>query len=74
MKELRHAVHRTAFDRVPRTAVRIAFGEMSAIVMASQRGLPHIAGRSGHAFKHTELTGALAAVMTTPCRRQGDPA
>ena len=41
----------------------MAFGEMSEILMASQRALPRVAARTGYEFKHTELAGALAAVM-----------
>jgi uncharacterized protein (TIGR01777 family) len=62
-RALGHAVHRPAFLSVPRTALRIAFGEMSEIMMASQRALPRVAERTGYAFKHTQLDGALAAVM-----------
>ena len=62
-RALGHAVHRPAFLTVPKTALRIAFGEMSEILMASQRVLPRVAERAGYAFKHNELDGALAAVM-----------
>ncbi len=67
-RALAHAVHRPAFLPVPKTALRIAFGEMSEILMASQRVLPRVAERTGYAFKHTELVGALAAVMAAPHR------
>jgi len=67
-RALGHAVHRPAFLPVPKTALRIAFGEMSEILMASQRVLPRVAERTGYAFKHPELEGALAAVMAAPHR------
>ena len=67
-RALGHAVHRPAFLPVPKTALRIAFGEMSEILMASQRVLPRVAERTGYPFKHTELDGALAAVMAAPHR------
>ena len=67
-RALGHAVHRPAFLPVPKTALRIAFGEMSEILMDSQRVLPHVAERTGYAFKHTELEGALAAVVAAPHR------
>ncbi len=67
-RALAHALHRPAFLQVPKTVLRIAFGEMSEILMASQRVLPHVAGRTGYAFKHTELEGALAAVMAASQR------
>ena len=53
---------------VPKAALRIAFGEMSEVLRASQRALPRVAERTGYAFKHTELEGALAAVMAAPQR------
>ena len=67
-KALGHAVHRPAFLPVPSTALRIAFGEMSEVLMASERVLPRVAERTGYAFKHPELAGALAAVMAAPQR------
>ena len=67
-RALGHAVHRPAVLPVPKTALRIAFGEMSEILMASQRVLPRVAERTGYAFKHTELDGALAAVLAAPQR------
>jgi len=67
-KALGHAVHRPAFLPVPKTALRIAFGEMSGILTASQRVLPRVAERTGYAFQHAELDGALAAVMAAPQR------
>ncbi len=65
---LGHAVHRPAFLTVPKTALRLAFGEMSEILLASQRVLPRAAERTGYAFKHPALDGALAAVMAAPQR------
>ncbi len=67
-RALGHAVHRPAFLPVPKAALRIAFGEMSEILMASQRALPRVAERTGYAFQHSELAGALAAVMAAPRR------
>ncbi len=67
-RALGHAVHRPAFLPVPKTALRIAFGEMSEILMASQRVLPRVAERTGYAFEHTGLDRALAAVMAGPHR------
>jgi uncharacterized protein (TIGR01777 family) len=67
-RALGHAVHRPALLAVPQTALRVAFGEMSDILMASQRVLPRVAERSGYAFRHPELQHALAAVMAAPQR------
>jgi hypothetical protein len=67
-RALGHAVHRPAFLPVPKTALRIAFGEMSEVLMASQRVLPRVAEGTGYKFKHTELDGALVAAMADPVR------
>ena len=63
-RALAHAMHRPAFLAVPKTALRLAFGEMSEIMTASQRVLPTEAERTGYTFKHPELAGALAAALT----------
>jgi len=68
-RALGHAVHRPAFIPVPKAALRVAFGEMSEILMASQRALPRAAERSGYAFQHPDLAGALAAVMAASNRK-----
>jgi uncharacterized protein len=66
---LGRALHRPAFLPVPRAALRIAFGEMSEIMMASQRVLPRVAARSGYTFRHPELDSALAAVVAASHRK-----
>jgi uncharacterized protein (TIGR01777 family) len=65
---LGHALHRPALLPIPRVALRIAFGEMSQIMMASQRVVPRTAVRTGYAFKYPRLDGALAAVLAAPHR------
>ena len=67
-RALGHAVHRPAFLPVPRAALRLAFGEMSEIFIASRRVLPRVAERTGYSFKHDTLEGALAAVLAAPRR------
>jgi uncharacterized protein (TIGR01777 family) len=69
-RALGHAMHRPAFLAVPKTALRLAFGEMSQILTASQRVLPKEAERTGYAFEHADLAGALAAVLTASPRRE----
>jgi uncharacterized protein len=63
-RTLGQALHRPAFFSVPRTALRLAFGEMSGILTASQRVLPRVALRTGYAFQHADLGGALEAILT----------
>jgi uncharacterized protein (TIGR01777 family) len=56
-------LQRPAVVPVPSTALRLAFGEMSEVLTASQRVLPKVAQRTGYTFKHPELRGALGAVL-----------
>jgi uncharacterized protein (TIGR01777 family) len=67
-RELGHAVHRPALLPVPKTALRIAFGELGETLVASQRVLPRAAERTGYAFKYADLDSALAAVVAAPRR------
>lgn len=66
---LGRVLHRPAFLRVPRAALRLAFGAKSEIVMASQRVLPRVAQRSGYSFRHAELDGALRAALAPSVRQ-----
>jgi uncharacterized protein (TIGR01777 family) len=65
---LGRALHRPAILPIPKTALRIAFGEMSEVLTASQRVLPRSAARTGYPFKHAGLEGALAAALASPHR------
>ncbi len=67
-RALGRAVHRPALLPVPRIALRVAFGEMSEVLVASQRVVPRVAERTGYRFEHAVLDGALAAVMAAPQR------
>jgi uncharacterized protein (TIGR01777 family) len=67
-RQLGHAVHRPALLPVPKTALRIAFGELGETLVASQRVLPRVAERTGYAFKYANLDSALAAVVAAPRR------
>ena len=60
---LGRALHRPALLPVPEFALRVAFGEMSGMLMASQRALPKRALESGYAFAHSGLDGALRALL-----------
>lgn len=60
VRALGEAVHRPALLPVPQLALRVAMGEMSEIVLASQRVRPGIAEASGYRFKFPNLEGALA--------------
>jgi uncharacterized protein (TIGR01777 family) len=67
-RALGHALHRPALLPVPRTGLRMAFGEMSEILTASQRVLPKVAMRTGYAFRFSELDQALNAALAKSAR------
>ncbi|HUO49426.1 MAG TPA: TIGR01777 family oxidoreductase [Acidimicrobiales bacterium] len=65
---LARLLHRPAFTRVPRAALRLALGGDMAdeVVLASQRVVPARLLAAGFTFAHPELGGALAAAMGRP--------
>lgn len=65
-RALAHAVHRPAFLPVPKFALRAAFGEMSDILVASQRVLPKLTENSGYLFHFSQLAQALDAIVAKP--------
>lgn len=58
-KALAQAVHRPAFIPVPAFAIKALYGEMSEIVLASQRAIPDAAIRQGFTFDYNDIYGAL---------------
>lgn len=62
-RELGSALHRPAVFPVPSLALKLLFGEMSEVLVASQRVLPVAALRWGYSFRFPELAGALQAVL-----------
>jgi uncharacterized protein len=62
------ALHRPAAVPVPIAALRLALGEMSEVLIASQRVLPKVAERTGYSFKHSEIGGALMEVLSSTAR------
>jgi uncharacterized protein (TIGR01777 family) len=57
-------LHRPAILPVPVFALKLAFGEMSDMVMASQRVLPTVAKSAGFRFQYPDLHAALANLLT----------
>jgi uncharacterized protein (TIGR01777 family) len=53
------ALHRPGFFVVPAFALRLALGEMSEMVLASQRVLPTVAKSGGFRFQYPDLRAAL---------------
>jgi uncharacterized protein (TIGR01777 family) len=62
-KALAAAVHRPAIFPVPAFALRLLFGEMSEVLLASQRVLPKAAEDAGYRFQFPQLPAALADLL-----------
>ncbi len=62
-KALAAAVHRPAIFPVPGFALSLLFGEMSGILLGSQRVAPKAAESAGFKFRFPELADALADVL-----------
>jgi len=62
-RALARALGRPALLPVPATALRVALGGMSSVVLASQRVLPRVAEREQYAFEFPELEGAFGALL-----------
>ncbi len=62
-KALAAAVHRPAFLPTPYFALRMALGEFSKILFASQRVVPRKALATGFQFRYPEIGPAIAAIV-----------
>jgi NAD dependent epimerase/dehydratase family enzyme len=62
-RALAAALHRPALFPVPEFALRLMFGEMSEVLLASQRVLPKAAEAAGYRFQYPELGAALADLL-----------
>jgi len=58
------ALHRPAIFPVPAFALRLALGEMSEMLLASQRVLPTVAKSAGFRFQYPELQPALGNLLS----------
>jgi uncharacterized protein (TIGR01777 family) len=63
-RALGHVLGRPAVLPVPGVAVKLLYGEMAEIVTSGQRALPARLGELGYRFRHTEVQGALADVLS----------
>jgi NAD dependent epimerase/dehydratase family enzyme len=54
---------RPAIVPVPALALKLAFGDMSEVLLASQRVAPKVAEASGYRFQFTDVGAALADVL-----------
>lgn len=62
-RELARVLRRPAVFNVPARALRLLYGEMAEIVLASQRVLPKAALDAGFEFKYPNLRGALQNLL-----------
>jgi uncharacterized protein (TIGR01777 family) len=65
-RELANALHRPAIFPVPAFALKLLFGEMSDILLASQRVIPAAAVGLAFQFRFPDLPGALADLLRAP--------
>jgi len=62
-RELGSALHRPALFPVPKFALKMIFGEMAEVIIASQRVLPAAALEASFRFQFTELKPALTQIL-----------
>ena len=60
---LAEVVHRPAIVPVPEFALRVLYGDMAGILIASQRVVPERALGAGYTFQYREIAPALAAAV-----------
>ncbi|CAG9296394.1 TIGR01777 family oxidoreductase [Celerinatantimonas diazotrophica] len=56
-------LHRPAFCKVPEVVIKLALGELSEMVLASQRVLPQRLQQAGFTFMFKEIDGALSELF-----------
>jgi uncharacterized protein (TIGR01777 family) len=60
---LARAIFRPAIFAVPQFALKTMLGEMSEVLLASQRAVPAAAEAAGYRFRFPDLQGALKAIF-----------
>jgi uncharacterized protein len=63
-KEIAHALHRPALFAAPAFVLKLALGEMAAMLLSSQRVLPTQLEKLGYRFIYPESTGALQGALS----------
>ena len=69
-KALGKAVHRPAFFPAPAFGIKLALGELSCLVLHSQRVTPEVAQKAGYSFSFPDIDSALTdlAKKKTPLK------
>jgi len=62
-RTLASVLGRPAIFPVPKLALQLLFGEMSTILLSSQKVMPKVAERTGYQFRYTTLDAALRAIL-----------
>jgi len=62
-RALAAALHRPAIFPVPKLALRLMFGEMTEVILSSQRALPQRVLAAGFEFRYPELAPALKRLL-----------
>jgi uncharacterized protein len=62
-RALARALGRPAIFPVPEFALRLIFGELAGVLLASQRVVPHAAVRAGYRFRYGSLDDALSEII-----------
>jgi len=62
-RALASTLHRPALFPVPEFGLKLLFGEMAGVLLASQRVLPEAAESAGYRFQYPELKPALADIL-----------
>ena len=57
------AIHRPAFLPVPAFALKVLFGQMSEVLLGSQRAIPEAAVNAGFEFGYPEIGAALIQIL-----------
>lgn len=60
---LASVLRRPALFTIPEKMLRLLYGEMAEILLASQRAMPEAALKAGFRFQHPELRGALSNLL-----------
>ena len=63
-KALGSALGRPSLVPTPGLAIKVMYGEMAQVVLASQRVVPEATRRAGYTFQYPELKGALGQIFT----------
>jgi uncharacterized protein (TIGR01777 family) len=64
-RQLGKVLHRPAFLPVPELALKLLFGDMAAVLLASQRVLPKAVLEAGYTFQYPSLTPALENIVNS---------